>query len=832
MLWIAKVLSGIGRKAQLPWKRSKSSWQKFIAYTKVGSIIIFLNSWKRVLGGMGILLLGIGYYGLLPTPLFKDPVSTVLFSQKGELLGARIAPDGQWRFPLIDSVPDNFQRSLITFEDKRFFSHIGVDPLATGRAMVQNIRQGRVVSGGSTLSMQVIRLARKGRPRTIWEKIMESLMATRLELRHSKQEILAMYASHAPFGGNVVGLEAASWKYFGRMPDQLSWAEAATLAVLPNAPGLIHPGKNRDALARKRNRLLDRLYQTKVLDSLSWILAKSESLPQSPLPLPSYAPHLLENLHAAQAIKPGVSARLLSSLDKKLQVRSTEIVQRYHRDLRNNGVYNAAALVAEISTGKVKVYVGNTQAEDTPRKHGHAVDIIQAPRSTGSILKPFLYAAMLSDGELLPHSLVPDIPSFYQGYTPVNYTEDYMGAVPAHQALARSLNVPAVRMLQEYGIPRFQERLEQLGMRTLHRNPGDYGLTLILGGAEATLWDLCGIYAGMARSLGEFYRLNGQYATNAYRPLTMLMEKMPPDSVATQPQGILSASAIWHTFEAMQEVTRPTYEKYWQQFSSSQRVAWKTGTSFGNRDAWAIGCTRNYVVGVWVGNADGEGRPGLTGIGAAAPILFDLVNILPRSTAWFEPPYAEMYQAEICEHSGYLAGPHCPIRLDWIPKAGEQTLPCPFHKMLWVDTTQSYQVTAECATLHGRMQTNWFSLPPIQAHYYKIHHPTYKGIPPYREDCKPLLQNSFNPMALIYPQHYARIYVPVELDGQPGRTVFELTHQNPNAKVHWHLDKVYIGSTIGVHEMALNPPPGLHSLTWVDQYGESLVREFEILIRS
>lgn len=785
---------------------------------------------KRLLFFSGITLL-LTYALILPSPLFKDPVSTVLLAEDRSFLGARIASDGQWRFPELDTLPINFVQAITTFEDKRFMYHPGVDFLAFGRALYQNISSGRVISGGSTLSMQVIRLVRKGKPRTLGEKMIEIVLATRLELKYSKKKILSLYASHAPFGGNVVGLEAAAWKYYGRKPSQLSWAEASTLAVLPNAPSLIHPGRNRNQLQVKRDRLLEKLRDRQIIDSLTCLLAQAEKLPEVPLPLPSHAPHLLE-YHRTKA-DPVSQGPTQSTLDRTLQIRAGNIVQRYYRNLIKNGVHNAAALIVEVETGDIKAYIGNTRSE-TSGDHGHAVDLLTAPRSSGSILKPFLYASMLDEGHLLPQALIPDIPSFFQGYAPGNYNNEYLGAVPAHLALARSLNVPAVRMLRDFGIPKFQQKLEDLGMTTLHRQPHEYGLTLVLGGAEANMKDICSIYAAMARSLTHFYRYEGAYNPTSYRTLNYIHSRsegpLPPEQYdKLHPVGKLSAAAIWHTFEAMVEVTRPSTEKYWQSFGSSQQIAWKTGTSFGNRDAWAVGLTPEYVIGVWVGNADGEGRPGLTGISTAAPILFDLFNIVPSQDHWFEPPYSEMYQADLCKISGFLASPHCPSQTDWIPKQGEQSRACPFHKQVWIDTSQTYQVHASCESPTHRKAVSWFVLPPIQEHYYDKRNPTYSPLPPWRSDCLAAQDRSTPSMQLIYPQHRAKIYVPTELDGSPGRTVFEITHRNPTAKVHWHVDRTYVGSTEEFHEMALYPDAGRHTLTLVDQWGEFLEREFEIL---
>ncbi len=550
---------------------------------------------------------------IVPRPLFDVPYSTLLYSRDSMLLGARIASDGQWRFPASDSVPARFEAALLTYEDKRFYSHPGIDPLAVARAVKLNMSGGRVVSGGSTVTMQLARQARGRRDRNLWQKAVEAMYALFIECTHSKSEILAMYVSHAPFGGNVVGLEAASWRYFGRPADELSWAENAVLAVLPNSPSLIHPGRNRSALKHKRDRLLDRMEQRGVIDATECSLAKQEPLPDAPLSLPDGAPHLLERLAAERR-----GERMVSSLDGRLQRLVSAMVDRYGAlYASSNRVFNAAALVADVETGEVLAYAGNV----TGSSHGGAVDIITSERSSGSILKPLLYAGMLHDGLILPGTLVADTPLKIGGFAPQNYNRRYYGAVPARQAVTQSLNVPLVRMLSKYNTGRFMELLDTLGMSTLHYPEGHYGASIILGGAECTLWDVCGIYASSARILAHFSAYDCRYDSGDIHPLTPFVSGSgrldPLDGRLTGEAPVLSAAALWFAFEAMSELGRPEEEAEWQQFASMKRVAWKTGTSYGGRDAWAVGLTPRYVVGVWVGNASGEGRPGLTGVSYA-----------------------------------------------------------------------------------------------------------------------------------------------------------------------------------------------------------------------
>ncbi len=324
--------------------------------------------------------------------------------------------------PPSDTVPQKFQTAIVQFEDRWFNLHPGVNPVSILRAAVGNIKAGQVTSGGSTITMQVIRMSR-GRERNLGQKIIEAILATRLELRCSKEEILGMYASHAPFGGNVVGLEAASWRYFGRPPDELTWGEAATLAVLPNAPAEIHPGKNRTRLLEKRNRLLATLYKRGSLDSLDYALACDEPLPTEPLALPQDAHHLTEYYW-----KTSPGKRIRTTIDIHLQRHVQEIADQWNNDFTSNGANDLAAIVEDVHTGEVLAYIGN--ANPQRKRPGSEVDIIRSPRSTGSILKPVLYCAALQEGEILPNTLLPDVPINLNGFSPQNFNRQFNGAVP------------------------------------------------------------------------------------------------------------------------------------------------------------------------------------------------------------------------------------------------------------------------------------------------------------------------------------------------------------------------------------------------------------------
>ncbi len=771
----------------------------------------------------GILTL---FYFSQPERLFTAPVSYVLEDRNGELLNATIAADGQWRFPESETVPQKFEDCITAFEDRRFFYHPGVDPFALLRAVLHNSRRQGGTQGGSTISMQVIRLALQHRNRSIWIKLKESLLAIRLECRYSKKKILALYASHAPFGGNVVGLEAASWRYYGIPASRLSWGQMATLAVLPNAPALVHPGKNRDALLRKRNRLLDRLRQQQILSAEDCSLAKQEPLPGIPLPLPQHATHLFQRCKSLTTGMPQSVIR--TTLDLALQKNTATILNRHQSVFRGNGINNACALILEVESGQVLAYAGNIAGKGDPEMESE-VDVIAAPRSPGSALKPILYAAMLSDGMLLPDALIPDVPMQIGSYAPQNFDRGYDGAVPASAALARSLNIPALKMLQQFRYPRLYDLLQQTGITTLQRPAGHYGLSLVLGGCEVTMWDLAGVYASMARSLNRQDEYSGQVYRSAFHPPQFLLQGLQTQRPAASGNASmlpLDAVSLWFTFSAMREVMRPGEEGLWQQFGSAQPIAWKTGTSFGFRDGWAIGVTPRYVVAVWVGNTDGEGRPELMGIKTAAPVMFDLFRLLP-SGGWFRKPNRFFSRIPVCRESGYRAGPDCPNTdtLQMPPQAEKSPL-CPYHRIIHLDASGEYRATEACESPLRMQHVSWFVLTPSMEYYYRQHTADYKPMPPFKPGCNP--EEATRVIDILYPVANGRIYVPLEMNGERGKTIFSAAHRRPGARLFWSIDDQFAGTTEHFHQIALQPAPGKHILTVVDEEGVSVSRSFEI----
>ena len=747
----------------------------------------------------------------LPKPLFSNDYATVLEDKDGHLLSATLSIDEQWRFLPLDTVPYKVRIAIRLFEDEYFYLHPGVNPVSLVRAARQNIKAGKIVSGGSTITMQTIRLALKNPNRSVIQKLYEMHLAIKLDLLYSKEKIFAQYTSHAPFGGNIVGLQAAAWRYYGRPPDLLSWAEAASLSVLPNNPGAVFPGRQNEEYLRKRNFLIDKLYAKAYITSSEAKLAKEEVLPGKPKELPRYGPHLL-----SRAIKEGFKGKTISStIDRALQLQAIERVNRYSKKMQANGINNAAALIIEISTGNTLAYVGNI--DDDGSDNGQFVDIITSRRSTGSLLKPLLYAAAMDEGICLPKELLPDIPLFYEGFAPKNFDKRFRGAIQADKALTSSLNVPFVYMLRDYGYEKFHQKLKLLGMYSLDQPASHYGLSLILGGADASLWELTGIYAGLARTLeGD----KNPFSQNNY-----IRGNLKSEDSKTEQGVLLESSSVYYTLLAMQQLVRPEESTGWSYFGSARPISWKTGTSFGFKDGWAIGLNSKYVVGVWIGNADGEGRAGLTGINTAAPLMFDLFKLLDGD-AELAMPY--MKTDTICTESGLIATDNCTktieMFLDDYMIGGKL---CNYHKLLNLNSDSTNQVNSSCYPVSEIVQKSWFVLPPVQSWYYKLYHTDYKEPPPFKKGC--IDSDAKSNMELIYPRSFTKIYIPLEQDGKPGLVVFEAAHRDENATIFWHLDDNFIATTTSKHQIGMYPSKGIHILTLVDNNGIELAKQFEVI---
>ncbi|MCT4663607.1 MAG: penicillin-binding protein 1C [Flavobacteriales bacterium] len=763
-----------------------------------------------------LLVLGMFFYFSLPSKLFPEDYSTVIYAKNGELLSAHVAKDQQWRFPLSDSIPKKFKHCIIQFEDAYFEYHLGFNPISIFKALKENYTAGKVVRGGSTISQQVIRLSRKNPKRTVLEKVGELFLSLRLELGYSKDEILRLYSAHAPFGGNVVGLEAASWRYFNTNSNNLSWAQSATLAVLPNAPSLIFPGKNQKKLLKKRNRLLKKLLDEGIIDQVTFETALLEPLPQKPHYLNQHGLQLKEFLS-----KEGFYGKTnYTTIDFGLQKKCESILDFYHRKFKENQIFNGAILVVNTHKKEVVAYIGNTK---TSSDNHVFVDNIQAPRSSGSVLKPFLYGALFDEGKLLPQQLIKDIPTQLSSFTPQNFDGKYDGLVPASEALSRSLNIPAVRQLNRYGVRKFRSLLHDFHFTTIQKPARHYGISLVLGGAEVSLWELTQAYTNLASILNDYQKNPEQNSPSYFYPISVLKQKKTPLSQ----DPAISPQAIYHTLKALHGVKRPRHEQDWNLYESATKISWKTGTSFGFRDAWSIGYNGKYAVGVWIGNSDGEGRPNLTGINAAAPVMFKVFKQL-KSGKKPQLPISDFETKNFCKKTGFIANEFCEKQKKKIACSVEFQRPCPYHTQVFLDSLSQYRVNSSCYDVHAMKKDTVWSLPPLVEWFYKKKNPMIKTPMPYLQICEKETRKKID---FVYPKaHIKTFYRTKDYYEKHAPLIFQVAYQGENKPLFWHLDDQFIQKTEIEHSVLLTPDAGMHRLSISDESGNRISKDFEVIL--
>jgi penicillin-binding protein 1C len=727
---------------------------------------------------------------------FPENYSTLIYDCNGQLLRAFLADDEQLRFPPdTTSLPEKYLNALVTCEDRRFFSHPGIDPLALLNSFYTNIKMGKRIRGGSTIPMQIIRLANP-KKRTYLNKLLECFSALKLSLHFSKQQLLKLYAAHVPMGGNIVGIHAASYAYFGKPAKELSWAEAGLLTVLPNSPSMINLSRGRQILMGKRNRLLLKLYQKDIIDQLSYQLACMEPLPDHYTHLPFHAPHFTRFIEKDSP----KNSILTTTLDLNIQQQLLDAVSIHHPNLSNSDIANLAVMAVETQTGKIRAYIGSQSYYDT--LHAGEVDGIQSYRSTGSLLKPFLAAKALDRGPFTMSSLIQDVPTFYGTFTPQNASKEFKGLVSMEEMLIHSLNVPAVRLLNTYGVQDFYDFLIQANFKGLFRSPAEYGLTLILGGAEARLWELVELYLALGK-LGQ------------YMPLQYL-EK----AKTGRENRLFSEGAAWLVLNTLNKVNRPGIEYYWHQFNNQVPVAWKTGTSYGQKDGWAIGVNKQWIIGVWVGNFSGEGNALLTGAKSAAPLLFTIFNALTdyNQSGWFEEPEYDLAEIEVCRVSGYPANSYCPEKIKVKrPVVSHKAGVCPYHRRYLVDRKSGKSV---CSLCWQGIDTTWVTKFIVPASVCDILQKSGKhadAIPLHYANC-PAFQDQ-NRLELIYPVPGIKIFIPRDFDGNYEKIVFSAKHQHPSINLFWYLDGSFLGETTMYHQLAVDLKSGAHKLVVQDEEG-------------
>lgn len=757
-------------------------------------------------GVWGPLAALIGLWLIYPLHLFEEvPHSLWVQDHQGNTLAVSLAQDGQWRFPKGAAVSDKYFHALLAFEDRHFYKHPGVNPASLLRAGKSLFTGGKRL-GGSTLTMQLARRSLGMKRRTVWAKSLELLQAFKIELWLSKAEILHHYAAEAPFGGNVVGVEAACQRFFGHTAEVLSWGEAALLAILPNKPSSLIPGRNNPMLLARRNNLLLRLWKEGKLSEQEYELAISEPLPERWRAIQVISPHLLSTLrkHNPQG---GI---MKTDIQVGLQLKIQALVNQYCQQLTPNGVTHASALVYDLQQQKLLAYVGNRTDRKADVSDGDDFDMIHQPRSYGSLLKPLLMAYALELGKASPSRLLPDYDMNFQGYSPQNFDRKYQGAIRMNEALARSQNIPFVYLLKEVGTASFLNFLRRSGLTSLRKSPSHYGLSLILGGAELSLWELAQTYAGFASVMAPGVPLEKTTASWSFNFQPTLVK--------------LSPWSVYHTINAMKEAERPGLDNNWRLYAKERPFAWKTGTSFGYRDAWAIGFDARFLVAVWAGNARNRSCAGLTGISTAAPLMFDIrAGLTPAPLP--AVPNVKFKRQPLCAQSGLAPSPDCP-RSEWISGSNTSLYPvCNWHKTIMISPDGRYRLNDRCANFRDATAVVWWVLPPTMSYYYRLMHPDYQPLPPFSPDCPGNTKEY--PLQIIYPDDHGKLITEDGVQKGNGAIVAKAIHTIPEAHVYWFLNGKFIQATQGTHQILITPVHGSNQLSIHDDHGNSSQIHFD-----
>lgn len=740
----------------------------------------------------------------LPTGKLFPPASTTVLDKRGRLLRAWTTPDGKWRIRRrLNEISPHLRRLLVAYEDRWFYSHPGVNPLALLRALKQNISEGRVVSGASTISMQTARMM-EDRPRRLSSKLIELFRAVQLERRYSKDEILEIYLNLAPYGGNIEGAGAAALLYFGRDARELTPGQAALLAAIPNSPTRNRPDRHPQAAAAARERLLNILLARGAISQAERYRAASEAVEPGRRRLPFEAPHAAEMLRARRPH----DDRIHSTIDGDMQRTLDALCAAHGRELRRRGVPQLAALVLDNSSGAVLALSGSLDFFDE-RRHGQ-VNGALAPRSPGSTLKPFIYALAIDAGLLTPASMLVDAPVRYGAYDPENYDGRWRGLVSVREALENSLNVPAVNALAMLGRNGLYPFLKSAGVSTLARPESDYGLSMALGGCEMRLLELAGLYAMLARG-GVHIRPH------------ILAEDSP------MPERLLSEEASWIVSDMLSGLLRPDLPHSWQYAADIPRVAWKTGTSYGHRDAWSVGYNPRYTVGVWAGDFEGHGVAELKGSEVAAPLLFDIFRVLPHSSdgEWFRQP-AGVSERDVCALSGMPPGPHCgATRRDLYIPGVSPSKTCNMHRAYDIDSRTGYRLCSRCRS--GRPYTTrvYEVYPPQAAEWMAGAGWAVQNPPRHNPHCQavqsgeaPQMDSPQNGMEYVIRRGQPLEHQKIRLSASGGAG---------GGRLYWFIDGVLLGETASGGALYWPPEAGRHAVVCADDEGRR--SQAEIVVR-
>ncbi len=762
---------------------------------------------------------------LFPLPL-AVPYSTLINAADGTTLHAFLSRDDKWRmYATLAEITPRMRQLMLHKEDRWFYWHPGINPVAMLRAAGRNALSGRRTSGASTITMQVVRLL-EPRPRTYRSKLLEMLRAVQLEAHLSKDEILQLYLNLIPYGGNVEGLKSASLIFFGKPPQLLSLAEIVTLAIIPNRPSSLRLGRHNAAIVRARNTWLRRLATAGLVDSPALANALAEPLEARRRPAPGAAPHLSLRLLRGQPNAPIIT----STLQPAVQTAAERLVRQYIDRIRAEGIQNAAVLVLNNQTGAVEAYVGSA-AFNNPADGGQ-VDGVRAVRSPGSALKPLLYALAFDRGLITPKAILNDVPGTFGtgagSYEPANYDRQFNGPVTAEFALANSLNLPAVTLLNQLTTPVFAAALGRAGFKTVQKQADVLGLSMILGGCGVTLEELTRAYTGFANG-GQLHRVLFTVPENGL-PRRGTVGTAPP---------VFSAEAAFLVTNALTQLTRPDLPHNFDNSYRLPRIAWKTGTSYGRRDAWSIGYNRRYTVGVWVGNFSGVGVPALSGANTATPLLFQVFNAIDYNTTagWFGPPIGgKLASRQVCPQSGDVPVVYTPERtcagrvVDYYIMGVSRAAVCQHQTTVWTNAAGTMAYCAHCRptgtdSLTRPVARQYPNLAPEVVAWYAASHRPYAAIPPHNPLCARVFGGGMPPRITSLnggSTYFINQKAPADLAliCQAGNDV---------QRVYWYLNDKLLRSAPPTEAVFFRPTPGTLRVACADDKGR--IGRVEVVIK-
>lgn len=745
---------------------------------------------------------------LFPFPqdaLKRDP-TVVVTDKNGKPIRFFLPGDEHWRLPVrLDEISPDLINAVIASEDRWFRYHPGVNPFAAIRALYTNIKAGKVVSGASTIPMQIARLC-DPKPRTLLSKLEETFRALQLKWDFKDDEIVEIYLNIAPYGGNIQGVGAASYLYFGKSPRALSPAEIALLTVLPRSPTTYDPTVNPSEAERARNRILMQLLHGRTFKEGAVKETMKEPVPKRRKNPPFIAPHFAQLVFD----KFRDNRRIETTLDVSIQKIAEEAVKGRIGELRRQGIDNLAIVVIENRGRNVRAMAGSSDFFE--KRYSGQVNNAVARRSPGSALKPFLYAMALDRGLVIPATFMLDIPTDFSGYIAKNYDGKYRGRVTMREALIRSLNAPAVRLLASMGLEDFHKLLLDGGLATLDRSISQYGLPLILGAGEITLLDLTNLYATLAE--GGVH----QAVSLTTKDITVYEEK-----------ELFSPEASYLITQILTELGRPDMPSpIWELTRDVPQVAWKTGTSFGHRDAWAVGYSGRHTIGVWVGNPTGRGQKGISGGEHAAPLLFDLFRAIEGGGAKPQNPAGlELSTIEVCKQSHLVPTPFCGerVRVTYIP--GRSRIPMDnYSKQIFVDSESEDMLLGDCIENRPSQARIITTYPPELVAWWRAEGREVPAVPPLSPFCKDVPPQL--PPRIVSPDETTPYHI---LLGTPAdyQKVQLIARASPEVeRLYWYEDGKLVASARPDARLFIPLDPGSHNLVVVDSAGRSDSITYEV----